>query len=246
MKKAILLTAFNRLNYFIKTLETWKQVRKLDEYDFIFKIEPSPKRKHLVKHIEQFSNDVNKELTKGVQIIKNTKLEGVLINPLTGFDILFNKLNYDYVIRAEDDVEVSTDILEYFNFCDDTFKENDNVLTVCAHNSLNKKDLNVKEVYNVEWFCPLNWATWKDKFNKVLKPTWDTNYSNRGWDSNIARNIIKKTKYHSVYPGASRTKHIGEVGVHVKKHNFKDIQPSFKYEFGTDNFYYNNNEFIIY
>ena len=73
MRRAIIMTAFNRDDYLRKTLKSWSKVKGLENYDFYIKLEPSNREAKITSMIEQFQ--INQNLN--VEIIKNQDQLGV-------------------------------------------------------------------------------------------------------------------------------------------------------------------------
>jgi hypothetical protein len=216
MKKAIMFTCYDRPMYFEKTLKQWGQVIGLNEYDIYFSIDYSENNFETIENlIHQFELDNN----LNVNISVNNPPHGVLRNPHTGLNLVFNK-GYDFVIAAEEDLLPSADILNYFNFCSDLFLENKNILAICAHTKLNKDEDLVTIKPNFD--CWL-WGIWQNRWYNFLEKTWDFDYSFRGWDHKIRDVILPSNKLSCIYPISSRSKHIGVNGVHMRPNMHEEL-----------------------
>jgi hypothetical protein len=159
--------------------------------------------------------DAARRLNTDLLISVNKQKLGVLKNPWNALDFAFT-YGADFVILAEDDVAVSQDILEYFTWASEQYAYNKEVLCVNAFSQIN--DGSENEVTKDHRFSPLVWGVWKDRWNNLLKDTWDKDYSTgkpdgseAGWDWNINR-IIERENMAVIKPLHSRSDHLGEYG----------------------------------
>jgi hypothetical protein len=128
---------------------------------------------------------------------------------------------------AEDDITVSTDILEYFEWAREEFRDDPEVLAVCSFDSHLESPGHVfgpGDVTKQRWFSPLVWGTWTDRWSNVLRDTWDFDYSYSGWDWHVRRDILVD-RWHCVFPRQSRSTHIGQFrGTHMMPEHFHETQ----------------------
>lgn len=231
MKKAIFLTAFNRPQYFKQVLDSWKAVRRIEEWDIYVQIEPSvfAEEQELLVY-ETFTNHPS------VEVVVNPQVYGVLHNPWVGFEHLFMDEDYDFVLRGEDDLVVSADILEYFDYAADKFQNNPKVAAIIGFSD---EDGDPSTVRLTDGFGPWVWGTWFDRWEGLLGPTWDHDYSTyngepgnqAGWDWNINTRIYPQHKLQSVVPNASRVHNIGVHGTHAVPQDYH-TSASFKPDHG--------------
>ena len=229
MKKALVFTVFDRVNYFQQTLFTWRRVRGLKDWDIVFSIEPSAHLYKVLEEIEIFSEDTGVEISVHINPVRY----GVLQHPWIILEKLFVEENYDFVVRAEDDLIVSDDILEYFSWAADTYEKDENVLTVHGM-SFAEKESDPTKVEKLNGFNPWIWGTWKNRWEEYISPTWDHDYSTfnvfpgnqSGWDWNLNTRVFPALKFYGVYPVASRVDNIGIHGTHGTSENFAPA-PSF-------------------
>ena len=161
----------------------------------------------------------------------------MLHNPWVGFERLFMAQNYDFVVRTEDDLVVSADILEYFDWASCKFQNNPRVATV---NAFCYNDGPSDEVALAERFSPLVWGTWSDRWEGLLGPTWDHDYSTyngepgnqAGWDWNINTRLFPQHRLLGCFPLASRVHNIGVHGTHSQPPNYRTAT-SFKDDHGS-------------
>jgi hypothetical protein len=234
MRKAVFLTAYNRLPYLQEVLRSWELVRGLEEWRFVAMIEPSPIEDQIKQEFESFA------LRAGLvdyEISVNPQVYGVLHHPWVGFEQLMAEQDYEFVVRAEDDLLVSDDILEYFSWAAATYQDSESVATVHAFSTTDGSNA---EARAVGYFRPWIWGTWRDRWIRILSQSWDHDYSTfngvpgneSGWDWNITSRILPSLAMHSIAPVISRTSNIGIWGVHGTAENhepspyFKSHQPS--------------------
>lgn len=223
MKKAIVLTAFNRPSYLKQVLESWSNVRGAQGWDFIARIEPSELEREVRKEFEDL--DLFGPEFASFQIITNDMVLGVLEHPYVAFQDLFDD-GYDFVVRAEDDLLVSDDILEFFSWVAETYEEDGEILTAVGFTEEVGADDRVRRARS---FDPWVWGTWRDRWESEIGPTWDHDYSTyndfpgnqSGWDWNLNTRIIPRLGYQSIYPLASRVQNIGEYGIHGTPENIR-------------------------
>jgi hypothetical protein len=221
MRKAILFTAFDRLRYLQASFDSWRDVRDLRDWHVVFSIDPSEITRHVTEECEEFAWHAG--LTN-IDIRVNPECLGVLEHPYAGLSDLFE--DYDFVVRAEDDLLVSEDILEYFTWAATRFAHDNEVGNVNAFTLL---DGSHTGVVRDQKFNPLTWGTWADRWEDFIGPTWDRNYSTNngtpgveaGWDWNLNRQYAARGMY-AVAPEQSRVQNIGVYGTHSRPENFEE------------------------
>ena len=210
---AIVFTAHNRPNYLDITLESWARVRGIERYPLAFHVEPVNLSVERRCERAQFG--------KSNETIVNPKVYGALGNPWHAFETGFGY--DDFTVIAEDDSIVSTDVMEYFDWCRHQYANDDRVLAVCAFWG-NDPVGPVDGVHRKQWFAPTIWGTWIDRWENVLRDTWDFDYSKKGWDWNINENLLHGDRV-CVFPAWSRSQHIGKHnGTHMLPHQFEELQ----------------------
>src|SRR5687768_3214764 len=103
----LVFTAYNRPNYFRQVIESWNAVRNLQQWRVSVHLEPSEVQDEMI--------NLAFNLNTSVDVLVNPERAGVLTNPWNALDSAFNR-GADFVVLAEDDVVVSQDILEYFEW----------------------------------------------------------------------------------------------------------------------------------
>lgn len=230
MRKAVFLTAYNRIPYLQQTLASWEDVDGQEDWDFIASVEPSPVQQQVVEEFEEFFSKTNFNLA---EVRVNEKLEGVLHHPWMCFEGLFGFGRYDFVVRAEDDLVVSNDILEFFSWAAHNYQGDPQVATVHAYSS---DDGPINAVRKSEAFSPWLWGTWRNRWRDLIGPTWDHDYSTyngfpgnqSGWDWNLNTRIFPQYDLRSIVPVTSRANNIGVYGTHGTSDNF---ERSFSFHF---------------
>jgi hypothetical protein len=211
MKSEIVFTAYNRPNYFEDTVKSWNNVRGFTGIPVMVHLEPSPTAETM--------GNIAFKLNTSVDVFLNEERQGVLTNPWNALDGAFSR-GADFVILAEDDIVVSQDILEYFEWTAIEYATAYNVLAVCAFSHVGGGKPG--HVVQDDHFSPLIWGTWSDRWYRYLRDTWDKDYtsgnpdgSEAGWDWNIKR-IMTENNLKVIKPLHSRSDHIGEhLGTHM-------------------------------
>lgn len=231
--KAVAFTAYNRVGYLARVLNSWKTVRGLDDWFFYFSVDPSPRSDAIVNLFTQFAHDMG--LSK-YQIVVNDRKKGVLHHPWVVFDHLFSN-GFDFVVRVEDDLLVSDDFLEYMEWSRTEFRDEKDIAAVVGYIS----DVNggTNEVIIRPKFSPWNWGIWKDRWETYIRDTWDHDYSTfngrpglqSGWDWNLDTRVLPSLGKSCVYPAHSRVQNIGQMGTHAIPQNFPQ-STSFREVFG--------------
>ena len=210
--KAVVFTGFNRVDYFTKTMLSWSKVENIQSYDFYFRLEPSDKRMEMIYLIDNFSKENKVECN----IILNDKVLGCGKNTWLAFEELF-KL-YNFVILAEDDIDVSHDILNYFDFLELRYRDDKDVAIISANYEVDK--FREDHVTRLEIFRGQVWGTWKEYWDKFIKETWDFAYDSSenggpsGWDWNLTLRVLPRNNLKTIAPHSSRSQHIGIDGLH--------------------------------
>jgi len=169
--KAIAFTAYNRVGYLANVLETWRGVKGLQDWYFYASVEPSPQQDAIVNLFTQFYRDMG---MSNCQIAVNKRKQGVLHHPWVVIDQLFND-GSDFVVRVEDDLTVADDFLLYMEWASEQFQDKKDIAAVIGYT----KDFQgtEDEVIIRPEFSPLNWGTWRDRWDTVIRDTWDHDYS---------------------------------------------------------------------
>ena len=150
------------------------------------------------------------------------------------------------VICAEEDITVSSDVLEYLLWALNRFEADPLVATVCAHDvggqgwdipgiGQQGLDADQAEVALTDYFNPWVWATWTGRKLDFLLEHWDWDATSgpvswqHGYDWQILR-LIRSRGLLSAVPSASRSQNIGQNGGYYARPELFDqtISTSFR------------------
>lgn len=224
----LLFTAYNRLNYFRQALGSWAKVPEMQDWAVRFSIDASPDAPALAREAEEFIS--RNELPDASIEVRSTNL-GVLRHPWTVFEEAFAD-GYDFALRAEDDLVVSNDVLRVTAAMRDHYAQD---RTVACVNLASYEDGDPREVRLRNEFSPLIWGTWKDRWQQVIGPTWDHDYSTyngtpgqqAGWDWNLNTRVLPSRGLKVAAPVRSRVDNIGVWGTHSNPDTYFPL-PHFK------------------
>jgi hypothetical protein len=218
MIRELVFTAFNRPYYLQDSIKTWNQARNLRQWNATFYVEPSNIQDQMVEQALQLQTTTT--------VVVNPERLGVLVNPWNAINDAFER-GADFVVIAEDDIAVSEDVLEFFEWTSIEYQGAKSVLCVNAFSGIGGDKQN--ELMQHRRFSPLVWGTWRDRWEQHLRDSWDKDYSTgkpdgseAGWDWNINR-ILEDKQMTVLSPLQSRSDHLGEWG---GTHMTPDLYPS--------------------
>lgn len=195
-----------RQKYLRESIDSWTRARGADQARFVFCLEPP----HLYFPVEEFAAFAERAFPGRSMVRVSPEPLGCLRNTRQAIEMALTLSEEGFGVVAEEDLEVSDDIFEYLIWARDAYRDDPDVLTVCAHargSSLSDQDA----VTRAPWFCPLVWGTWSGKWDGYLKPAWGpatgTNNS-ESWDVNLQQ-FMQREQRHTVFPVRSRTVHRG-------------------------------------
>jgi len=231
-KRAVFLTAYDRPHYFVETLRSWNAARIPKGWDMFVVLEPSPEEG---RHFDIFDAENN----TFYPIEVNERIHGVLENPYVWFSKLFKE--YDYVVRAEDDLLVSDDVLEFHDWAATRYQGDPEIGAVTA---FTHEDGHPEQVRRSTKFSPWVWGTWRDRWEDLIEPSWDHDYSTyngspgneSGWDWNLDTRVFPQNKKLTMVPKASRVQNIGSFGVHARPEFFETTGSFLQYR-GISDYY---------
>ena len=196
-RPVIVFTVGGRADYLSDTLDSWHMARGIEDATLVFLVEPGCHRSVL-----RICHDSG-EHAKLVLVSENRKRLGVAGNPWhamqTGFRLA------DFVILAEEDTPVSTDVLEYFAWAREHCEGQ--VEAVCAH-QIGEPLGEERDVLVSRHFSPVVWGTWRSDWETFFRDRWG---GPSGWDAQINR-ILREMGGQVLIPARSRSQHIGEYG----------------------------------
>lgn len=219
---SVVFTCNDRPEFLKETLESWEKVRGIETWNKWIFVEPSSRRDEVLRLINHSSLDFT--------VVLNEWKFGVLHNPWAALDTAFYN-GSDFAVLAEDDIIVSTDVVEYFTYASTQYSPEE-FLAVSAFTSVESGD--PSKLVKAPGFGGLVWGTWRQTWYDHLRDTWDHDYSTHngvpgeqsGWDWNINTRIPFQTGKKFISPDVSRSRHIGRYGVHTNSQDFENISPS--------------------
>lgn len=134
----------------------------------------------------------------------------------------FQGLDAEFVVFGEEDIVVSSDVLQYMAFCRRLFADESRVLAACAHNvggqgwdepiPASEALADQHKVRLIPYFNPWVWGTWRDRW-ELLESTWDYDVTSggpttSGYDWNIQLRVMPGRV--CVVPDASRSQNTGQ------------------------------------
>jgi hypothetical protein len=208
-------------------------------WDVRLRLEPSEFER---EQIGSFLEMIRLTTPSDVGISVNPMPLGVLVNPWKAFESAI-ELGSDFIVRAEDDLLASTDILRYFEWASERWQDDKSVATVNAYSKTQGEDpfhVSVRQGA----FNPLVWGTWKDRWLDYIGPTWDKDYSTfndypgnqAGWDWNLNTRVLPALGKSTVNIDQSRVQNIGVWGVHATPENFEQA-PGWEHDYGAGRFW---------
>lgn len=212
-------TVHNRPEYLKETLDSWLDVRGFFDVPVTFALEPTARESDMVAVIEHAMRGRHQNWV----ISTNPRKFGVLLNPFEAMTREFVAWGADFAVLAEEDVVVSSDVLEYFEWARRQFWGE---LRVGAVGAFGLGENGQAKPQDVDFgpFNPLVWGTWAYQWMKHIGPSWDLDYSSgladgtpSGWDWNLNLRVLPKMGAQVLRPLQSRSTHIGfEGGVHYR------------------------------
>lgn len=203
----VVFTVCQRPEYFARVLDSWRQVRGVQDWRLVFMVEPTDRVREQAGLIDAFRHP-NK------QLVFNTERLGVLVNPYEGLRKAFST-GAAFAALAEEDIVVSQDVLELFEAARRLATRK--TVAVCAHSG-DPEGADERELVADGRFSPWVWGTDVRVWHEVLEPSWDKDYGSgeggveAGWDWNLVKRVIPGMGGHVIRPSASRSQNIGQFG----------------------------------
>jgi hypothetical protein len=198
MDPVIVFPVYNRPDYFRAALRSWSRARGIDRATLVISCEPGfPEIGRLARSATFGRGDP--------LVISNATRLGVEENPRQAIRVGFEF--GDFVIAAEEDDLVSTDVLEYFSWCESGYRDDPSVFAVCAFTLGGYPQPEI--VYRDGEFRPTVCGFWRDRWQEIEDSgLWGN--ETIGWDNAVqtlhlqGRCVLK--------PGQSKAQHIGRIG----------------------------------
>src|SRR5690606_27286940 len=123
----------------------------------------------------------------------------------------------------------------------DEFKDQEDVAAVLSWAAAHRGG--PAEAFKAGGFNPLNWGTWKDRWEFYIRDTWDHDYSTNngrpgyqaGWDWNLNTRVLPSREKVCVWPGTSRVQNIGQHGTHADPNDYP-VSTSFQPIYGIQDY----------
>lgn len=230
-KMAVMTTAWRRPYYFEPVLASWANTEGQEDLRrFIISLGPTDRYDQQVTVIRQMAPRFGVGLEVLPQSEAAVRGDGIRVpfGPhraiAEAIDHVFTDPGVEFVVAGEEDVQVSSDVLNYMRWAATEFQDSPDVLAVCAHNQHGQgwdepgpaADDNADQdtVRLLPYFNPWCFGTWRDRWEKILEPEWDYTCSSgdaatSGYDWNVQLRIIPRHGMLCVVPDASRSQNIG-------------------------------------
>lgn len=243
MKRAFVLTAYNRPGYMKPVVESLIQVRGWEDWHVLISIEPSESSQEVLSLAAEFVASIRNKTS--FEVVVNPTRFGVLTHPWKVFDRLFNEQGFDYVLRSEDDLVHGQDILEYHKWASTAYEHDEAIGIVGGFADDYRDHSRVRRVLGLG--TPLLIGTWKDRWNGVFRDNWDHDYSTgtpempaSGWDVHLNHRVMPARGLHAILPLHTKCEHIGVYGAHsnpeifFKQPPFDPVIPPQSYREGSE------------
>jgi hypothetical protein len=207
---AVAITVNDRPEYLGRVIESWHQVRGIEDVPVVFQVEPKSDE----------CRDMCLKAGFPKQFVQINQVQrGALGNPYYAIETGFSVLGTEFVLLGEDDSTVSADVLEYVDYAARTFVKKPNALAVCT---FQYKPLVLGYfVHARHYFASVVWGTWRDRWDEI-RQQWRFDYT-WPWDRMLV-DMVAGEKY-CVFPGFSRSQHIGKYnGTHMNETDFETLQ----------------------
>lgn len=187
-----------RPRYLRRAVESWARCR--GPARFLFSLEPPP-RSFGVGEFTQWA----REGLRDVEVVVRPRHLGCNVNTYRALSDGFRES--DFVVLAEEDIEVADDTLEYFTWAQAAYQSTPGTVAVCAHVK-EAGDGGPADVLRAPWFSPLVWGTWRDRWEELLSPGWLEHP--HAWDGHVRMTGAADLSRRCVFPARSRSRHFGE------------------------------------
>lgn len=225
---AVIVTALKRPRYLRETLESWSAARGTsDLHSFTVALGwDEARHAQQVRAVSEFRD--RSGLGSRVRIKPDSSAarasRGMGRAIAEAADHVLADPAVEFLVFGEEDVVVSSDVLEYMTWAGRVFADDEQVLAVCAHSRggqgwdrhepAQDADADQSAVRLLPYFNAWCWGTWRDRWEKVLRPRWDMECDSggamdSGYDHHIHSRIIPQGGYLCAVPDASRSQNIG-------------------------------------
>jgi hypothetical protein len=200
--RVITIKLFNRPAYTTTTLNALEKCTGIENYKVLIFIEPGNDEVIALAHAARFPDK---------QVTVNATRLGITANTFQALNAGFEL--GDFVIHLEDDTVPAPDFLLFMEHCQNAYRHNPFVFSVCGYQYSNPT-LPASLFHAVEkrlHFNPWGWGTWKDRWEE-MKARWsDIGIPNAF--SGFMKNFVRKERY-EIMPLLARIQNIGSLGGH--------------------------------
>lgn len=195
---AVVFTANDRPQYLAESLKSWSMVRGVEDMLLKFHCEPG------CPEVVALCEDVDFAET---QVIVNAVKLGSQRNTYQALASAFELA--EYVVLAEDDMVVSTDLLELHDWGRQKYRD-DRVLAVTAGRGQDAAEGGPAAVWRETVFGWMS-GIWRDRWD-LIGPDWTFGYEHDGWDRRLTDYWCLTRGFDTIMPAESRVQHIGVMG----------------------------------
>lgn len=170
----IVLFVYNRPEHTLRTLESLaKNTLAKDSSLYIFADGPKKDSSlETLTKIEETRKQLRlKKWCKEVYIIESETNKGLANSIIDGITDIINK--YGRIIVLEDDIVTTPGFLQYMNDALDCYESESKVMHISAFLPYSKLICHLPETFLVRNMSCWGWATWKDRWDKLI---FDTDY----------------------------------------------------------------------
>jgi hypothetical protein len=193
-------TVNNRPEYLVESLISWSKVRGIGNVRLEFHCEPDDDCIDICRSVA-FADS---------QLYVNMEQLGSQRNTYVALDTAHQLA--DYVILAEDDMIVSTDILELHAWAAAEYKDDERTLALVAGRGQEAASSDPAAIVP-DWRIGWCWGSWSDRW-AYIGPDWDLTWLPGGhfareWDTRISNYWCREQGHRTLIPALSRVQHIG-------------------------------------
>ncbi len=189
MLAPILIFTYNRVESFIKTIESFKAAELASESDLIVVSDGAKcvNSQNDVDKIREYCKRIDG--FKSIELIFRDSNWGIVKSFKDGQSYCLNK--YGRMIMLEDDNIIHPKGLIFLNQALNFYENDEKIFSISGYSIPRKFNL-FEDVYFLPWYVPWVVATWKSKF---LKFDWDEYYFKKNIDKSKGKTGLKKYGY---------------------------------------------------
>jgi hypothetical protein len=228
---AVIVTAFRRPDYLKQALASWRQARGLGEvHSFTIALGfHADAWMGQLRVIDAFRQDSGLGSRVRVKVDSDAARRSNGMHRAVGEaanHVLADRA-VQFAVFGEEDLVVSSDVLEYMSWARGELASDGRVLAACAHSPggagwdrrepADDAGADQEAVRLLPYFNPWVWGTWRPRWEQVLEPSWDWECAKgprpdqMGYDWGIYH-TVQREGYVCAVPDASRSQNIGQHG----------------------------------